>query len=188
MAEKVGIFIDAGYLHYVLKHEFNQAKIDYRKLSGNLVKYCGSDAAILRTYFYDCEPYQGDPPTQDESRRVADTQRFHTALRNIPFFVVRLGRLVRRGIDKGTGKPFLEQKQVDVYMAADILMLSLKRAVNHVVLITGDSDFIPVCNIARDEGVQITLVHGDRPAKRLQAVVDQNIRLDVNLIDSVRMK
>ena len=187
MAEKVGIFIDAGYVRHVLKHEFKQARIDYGKLAESLVKSCGPEATILRTYFYDCEPYQGEPPTQEESKRLADSQRFHEALRRIPFFEVRLGKLVRRGIDKGSGKPFLEQKQVDVYMATDILMLSLKRAVNHVVLITGDSDFIPVVKVARDEGVQITLVHGGRPARRLQSAVDKNLQLDSKFIKKIRL-
>ena len=40
----------------------------------------------------------------------------------------------------------------------DVAWLSSKRIVDRIVLVTGDSDFIPAMKFARREGVQVILV------------------------------
>ena len=55
---------------------------------------------------------------------------------------------------------------VDMRIGLDISSLSLKNQVDVIVLVTGDSDFIPALKFARREGKQvilITLGHGIRP-------------------------
>ena len=49
------------------------------------------------------------------------------------------------------------QKQVDMKLGLDIATLSLKRLVGKIVLITGDSDFIPAAKCARREGIDFVL-------------------------------
>ncbi|WP_245942740.1 NYN domain-containing protein [Helicobacter brantae] len=50
-----------------------------------------------------------------------------------------------------------KQKGVDIKIGIDIASLSIKRLVEKIVLITGDSDFIPAIKLARTEGVQVVL-------------------------------
>jgi uncharacterized LabA/DUF88 family protein len=51
----------------------------------------------------------------------------------------------------------LRQKGVDMRIGLDIASLALKRFVNTIVLVTGDSDFVPAAKLARREGVQFIL-------------------------------
>ena len=89
MANRVAIFIDGAYLDFVLKDEFHDARIDYEALS----KHLAGDGDILRTYYYHCPVYQGNPPTKTERERYATQRKFFAALENIPRYTVRLGRL-----------------------------------------------------------------------------------------------
>ncbi len=51
----------------------------------------------------------------------------------------------------------LRQKGVDMRIGLDIAALALKRFVNTIVLVSGDSDFVPAAKLARREGVQFIL-------------------------------
>jgi uncharacterized LabA/DUF88 family protein len=50
-----------------------------------------------------------------------------------------------------------EQKGVDVKLALDIASLAYKRLVDRIVLISGDSDFVPAAKLARREGIDVIL-------------------------------
>jgi len=54
------------------------------------------------------------------------------------------------------------QKQVDVWMAVDLVRLSLKKIVDHIILLTGDSDFVPAIQVAKEEGLKVHLWHAER--------------------------
>jgi uncharacterized LabA/DUF88 family protein len=49
------------------------------------------------------------------------------------------------------------QKGVDIKFGIDIASLAYKRLVERVVLITGDSDFVPAAKLARREGLDVVL-------------------------------
>ncbi|EAH4572130.1 NYN domain-containing protein [Campylobacter lari] len=51
----------------------------------------------------------------------------------------------------------LRQKGVDIKIALDIAKLSLRKDVEKIILMTGDSDFIPAIKLARREGIIIHL-------------------------------
>jgi uncharacterized LabA/DUF88 family protein len=51
----------------------------------------------------------------------------------------------------------ISQKGVDMRIGLDIASLALKRIVQIVVLVTGDSDFIPAMKFARKEGLRVYL-------------------------------
>ena len=59
-------------------------------------------------------------------------------------------------------EPNLNQKGVDMRVGLDIAALALKHIVDVVVLVTGDTDFIPAMKFARREGLQLYLVTLDR--------------------------
>ncbi|NHA83751.1 NYN domain-containing protein [Helicobacter pylori] len=52
---------------------------------------------------------------------------------------------------------YAKQKGVDIKIGLDIATLTLKRLVQKIVLISGDSDFVPASKLARVEGIIFTL-------------------------------
>lgn len=51
----------------------------------------------------------------------------------------------------------LEQKGVDMKIGVDIASLAFKKQVEQIVLISGDSDFVPAAKLARREGIDFIL-------------------------------
>ncbi len=51
----------------------------------------------------------------------------------------------------------MEQKGVDMKIGIDIASLAFKRQVDQIVLISGDSDFVPAAKLARREGIDFVL-------------------------------
>lgn len=181
MADRTAIFIDGAYLDYCLRDEFHLAKIDYQKLAQALAT--GGD--ILRTYYYHCPSYQGNPPTDDERVRYANRRSFYTALDRLPRYAVRLGHLAKRwGPD---GSPRYEQKRVDILLGVDLVQLAAKNQIQQAVILAGDSDFIPAIEVAKAEGVLIRLYHGDGCHADLWQQADERIRMDQAFIDSILM-
>src|SRR5438132_11860700 len=119
---RVAIFIDGGYLDYVLR-DHGLPRVDYQKFASLLA----GPGEILRTYFYHCLPYQSPTPTPDEAKRFGAMQGFLNALSRLDCFEVRLGKLEYRGTDRTTGKPIFEQKRVDILLAVDLVLLSTKQ-------------------------------------------------------------
>ncbi len=181
MADRVAVFIDGAYLDYVLRDEFNNTQIDYQALSREVV----GDSDILRTYYYHCPPYQGNPPTEEERDRYSRQRSFFTALERLPRYTVRLGRLEFRGNDQ-SGRPRFEQKRVDILLGVDLVLLSAKQSISEAILVAGDSDFIPAVTIAKSEGILVKLYHGARPHADLRQEADERIQITQSLVDTIR--
>ena len=164
----------------MLKDEFKETRVDFKALS----KRMADDSDILRTYYYHCLPYQGNPPTEDERDRYAKQRRFFDTLELLPRYTVRLGRLERRGKDE-SGKPRFEQKRVDILLSVDMVQLAAKQNIQEAILLAGDSDFIPAVAAAKSEGVLIKLFHGQRPHSDLVREADERTQLTQEFVDSV---
>lgn len=52
---------------------------------------------------------------------------------------------------------YAKQKGVDIKIGIDIATLALKKLVHKIILISGDSDFVPASKLARIEGIIFTL-------------------------------
>ena len=61
------------------------------------------------------------------------------------------------GLHGGSVALGLKQKGVDMRIGLDISTLTLKRHVDTIILIAGDSDFVPAAKLARREGVEFIL-------------------------------
>ena len=180
MAHRIAIFIDGAYLANVLRNEFNGARIDFQTLS----KTIAGDSEILRTYYYNCLPFQGNPPLPDDKARYDAARRFNDALMMLDRYEVRLGRLEFRGID-ADGKPRFEQKRVDILLGVDMVQLAAKGHIQEAIVVAGDSDFIPAISVAKSEGVIVRLLHGSHCHDDLRREVDERIRFDADFIRSV---
>lgn len=180
---RYAVFIDGGYIRKVLK-AFGGPRVCYHKLSDR----CSGGDERLRTYYYDCAPYQSRTPTEDESQLKANFDRFVYALeRHVPRCQVRLGRLARHAMPDG-GTEF-EQKKVDVLLAVDLVRLSCEKQIQRAVLFAGDSDYVPAISVAKDAGTIMQLYYSDaldsRPHDELLSACDDRFLIDQALIDAV---
>lgn len=60
-------------------------------------------------------------------------------------------------IDKNHLELIIKQKGVDMKIGIDIASLAYKKQVDRIVLIAGDSDFVPAAKLARREGIDFVL-------------------------------
>jgi uncharacterized LabA/DUF88 family protein len=150
--------------------------------NGNL-----KDGDLYRLYFYDCPPLtkRVHQPISGKSLDLSKTQEarfrtdFHHALRSKRKVALRLGRLDENNADwqlkPGVLRQLLKkertfenladqdftyyarQKIVDTKIGLDIALLSEKRLIDRIVLIAGDSDFVPAAKHARREGIDFIL-------------------------------
>jgi len=178
---RYAVLIDGAYFKKVLR-VFGEPRVDFLRLSESVA--AGEER--LRTYYYDCAPYVSPHPTEDEKRRQAGFDRFRTALDMLPRFQVRLGRLARYQTSEGTR---FQQKMVDILLALDLAKLSLQQQVQRVVLIAGDSDFVPAIQIARDAGVVVQLYYHIPPYvnDELSRTCDERIEITRDLVNAVSM-
>ena len=51
----------------------------------------------------------------------------------------------------------VDQKGVDMKIGLDIASLAFKKQVDQIILISGDSDFVPAAKLARREGIDFVL-------------------------------
>lgn len=143
---------------------------------------------LHRVYFYDARPLtsQAEHPNGTvvdfaKTSVAKDNETLHTGLEKSPYVALRFGELVHQGwrikgrvlrkasadttFSVGDLEPNIQQKGVDMRIGLDIASLTLKKQVDIIVLVTGDSDFIPAMKFARREGAQLYLVtmgHGVR--------------------------
>lgn len=141
---------------------------------------------LHRIFIYDCRPLEKKVHNPVTGRSIdfakTPTFMFRTELLALLIrmrkVVLRLGELADRKrwrIDPETTRRLLtksialdqlpesaviydvEQKGVDVKIAVDIASLAYKKLADRIVLITGDSDFVPAAKLARREGLDVIL-------------------------------
>lgn len=156
------------------------------KSRNRIAKLPHERALLYRSFFYDAKPYLGKEhrPVSGKSIDYARSEeaRFrlalHDKLRRMSHMAVRLGEVRRergwvmredaqkrllRGevaVTDLTDDDFtlgLRQKAVDMRIGTDIASLTLKRQVDTIILVAGDSDFVPASKLARREGVKVIL-------------------------------
>lgn len=143
-------------------------------------------ALLYRCFFYDAPPYEKRSHLPVSKKAIdynkSDEAIFRRALfallRGRPNFALRLGEVSRhrqwiikekaqkdlldrrRTVDDLTDDDFapgFQQKAVDMRIGLDIASITLKKQADTIVLVTGDSDFVPAAKLARREGVRIVL-------------------------------
>ena len=110
---RAAIFIDNGYFSKVLKNIFNKPEIDYKVFSDLICTGCER----LRTYVYDCMPYQSKNPTDEERERYSKMDSFVSSLKKLPRFEFRQGSLQKIWVDN---KYVFKQKMIDTLLSIDL--------------------------------------------------------------------
>ncbi|MEK6936025.1 MAG: NYN domain-containing protein [Nanoarchaeota archaeon] len=136
----VAVFIDNAYL-IRLKNYFFKRKFKY-SLKDFVLKIAEANNLVVEKIFiYDAPPFQTENPTEWENKKKEDYDKFASYFREEEI-ILREGRTQRLKI----GDKFVyRQKGVDMLLGIDAV--SAKNDfpnIKVVVLLTGDSDFVPV--------------------------------------------
>jgi uncharacterized LabA/DUF88 family protein len=198
------MLLDGGFLRHKLssKAKFVDAA-DISTFAANVQKMtCLNGMRLHRIYFYDSRPLTSSETKPlggglvdfGSSDTAARNKSLQAALCREPYFALRFGELHFEGwrlrgkllkkkinkieIDASDIEPNIRQKGVDMRIGLDIASLTLKKHAQVIVLVTGDSDFIPAMKFARREGAQLILVtlgHGIKDGLREHAdlVIDK---------------
>jgi hypothetical protein len=134
-----------------------------------------SNAELFRVLYYDCYPFEGK--VKDQKGNLIDFStkpivNFKKGLLNDiskhERYALRLGQLSFRGWkanSQGNLIPIFQQKGVDMKCGLDIAVMSMKKSVDLILIIAGDSDFIAPLKTARKEGVLVAIYHMGLPVK-----------------------
>lgn len=144
-------------------------------------------AELYRVFYYDCIPSSKivyHPLTKSQidlskTDQYAWSQEFFQELKHQRKFALRFGRLaeeqayyamrpdvVRKllnnkiAVSDLTLNDFvldIKQKGVDMRIGVDIASVTFKKQVDRIILISGDSDFVPAAKQARREGIDFIL-------------------------------
>jgi uncharacterized LabA/DUF88 family protein len=80
-----------------------------------------------------------------------------------------------------------EQKRVDILLAVELVRLSWSGQIGHAVIVTGDSDFVPAIEAAKDAGVITKLYYSRRSVHdELLSAVDERVEMDAAFVESVK--
>jgi len=151
------------------------------------VHQCDYDAELYRIFFYDCPPAKisiHHPITKkvidySKSENAKWRLQFHEELKKKRKLALRLGRvdesnptwtisgdIVKKLCSGKITKDDLtendvilnqRQKGVDMRIGVDIASVSFKKQADQIILIAGDSDFVPAAKLARREGIDFVL-------------------------------
>ena len=167
---KVAILIDGGFLRVVAKKAKRTYDPDFIEAFAKNCKL--ADESIFRVLYYDCALYTGTvklPVSGTSHTYTANDAWLHT-LSYKDLFAVRRGVLKFRGfkpkktpvppasLTDADFEPIFEQKGVDMRIGLDIAAYSQNRAVDRIILITGDTDCVPALKYGRKAGLQIVLI------------------------------
>lgn len=206
------ILIDAGFVKRKLGSASDKMNIwDIRALVKSLVEHPQlKEYKLHRIYYYDAMPYTGKKKVPLDSK-IIDYSETPQAKENIdlineikkePFFAVRLGELSFAGwqvrprcfdtteksitIESKDLSPKIAQKGVDMRIGMDMASLTLKRISQTLVLVTGDSDFVPAMKFARREGAEVCIVTlGHKVKDAMLEHCDLKLDLDPQVIRKV---
>jgi len=159
---------------------------DLYQMCMNHLKQADGEYELYRIFYYDCLPYnkkQHNPITGksvdfSKTEKFKFQHEFYNCLRKKRKVALRLGILEDRNRwilrpektkellasrisikDLTEDDVFydLKQKKVDIKIGLDIASMSLKKQVDQIILISGDSDFVPAAKLARREGIDFIL-------------------------------
>lgn len=142
---------------------------------------------LYRIFYYDCKPIGRRSIYHPLTKRNVDLDKSETYTWTLTFleelkkrrkFALRLGELSNqacynlrpdvtkkllagtRTLDSLTEEDFMfvaQQKGVDMRIGIDISSLAFKKQVDQIILIAGNSDFVPAAKLARREGIDFIL-------------------------------
>lgn len=185
--KKVAIIVDGQFLMHRIKDALNETKYptadEISLLLNDLAK--NTDEEVYRIFFYQGEhsKQKTEKPISKTEVEFKDSEiaKYSTellaTLSKKELMAVRVGDTRFRGwkLKKWVQNKFItsqfneklsddhftpefQQKGVDIKIGLDVAWLASKRLVDRIILVTGDSDFVPAIKFARREGLQVVIL------------------------------
>jgi uncharacterized LabA/DUF88 family protein len=99
----------------------------------------GKQRRLYRIFFYDCPPL---------------AKKVHNPVSGL---AIDFAKTPTDEISQDDVKYEVRQKGVDMRIGLDIASMAYKRQVDQLILVAGDSDFVPAAKLARREGIDFIL-------------------------------
>ncbi|MEB3284575.1 MAG: NYN domain-containing protein [Candidatus Sericytochromatia bacterium] len=155
-ALRTAIFMDGAYLDHLAQGPWAEGTrplaLDMRRVP----KFLNGGLNPKRVFYYHALPWVSEPPLPAEHHLRAQKEKFLAFLAADKRWVLREGRVERRGGHR-PGDWIFEQKRTDVQMAVDLTRLAWRGEIDRAILVSGDSDLIPAVEDARTAGIRVTL-------------------------------
>ena len=177
--ERVMIFIDGGYIRKLFHELFNNDKIDFTKVSQDLLHGYNNwqpnphRANLIRIYYFDgiADP-KDDPETHFEQREY-----FETLEKSNQNLDINLGEAVK------TRKGNFRQKGVDILLTIDALSMAYENLYDSGLFLLGDRDFIPLIQAVKNTGKKtFGFYYNEKVAKELSTTFDFRIAFDKEIM------
>ena len=163
-SERVAIFIDGANMFHA--SNYLKVKINYKKL----IEILRRDRWLLRAYFYTGIPADRNLPSEIY-QQFKKQQNFLNELSN-------LGIKVKTMPLKRTPEGFIE-KGIDILLATDMVSLAFRNAYDTAILVSGDSDYVPVVEEIQALGKRVENATFKRESSfHLRKVCDSYMYLD----------
>lgn len=184
-----------AHLNYQLTSKAKRKDREEKDGKAEQLHYPPEPCSLYRIFYYDCAPVRRSVyhPLLKKEIRLENTDTFEwttaffSELKKMRKFALRLGTLATSGIgynlkpsvtkkllsgfmslddiDENHFDFVATQKGVDMRIGVDIASMAFKRQVDQIILIAGDSDFVPAAKLARREGVDFILDPMHQPVK-----------------------
>ncbi len=180
-----GGFFLHRYKHCYKDGKTHDAKTVAQNMYTMLLHHVENES-LYRILYYDCSPFsqKAHNPVTGKNIDFSKTeiaqfrQAFFNELKKLRKVAIRLGKLQDKGgwiIRPNVSKNLLNkaitiddldendvyynivQKGVDIKIGLDIASLAYKQLVCKIILVSGDSDFVPAAKLARREGIDFVL-------------------------------
>jgi uncharacterized LabA/DUF88 family protein len=184
---ETAVMIDGAFIRKKFRVALRRAITapDIEKIVLEIFLLLNMPSQKYRAYFYDCKPCSAKtslpishtPYDFETTHQYASGQKLLKEIKMLPFFAVREGVLSFNGwtlkercygqnpLDDNCFAPNLKQKGVDIKIGLDVAWVSFNHIADNIVLITGDSDFVPIIKTARRNGVFVYLFTLDHNVK-----------------------
>ncbi|MCX6749114.1 MAG: NYN domain-containing protein [Candidatus Pacearchaeota archaeon] len=144
------VFIDGAYLSLVSKFfgKGKPLKFNIKKFAENLAR--DQNLVCKDIFYYNCPPFQGTPPTEEQERRKAGYDKFISKL-DLSGIKIREGRCQMINNE-------YTQKGVDVLLSIDLVRNASR--IKKFILVACDTDFVPAIEDIREKNrVEVILYY-----------------------------
>jgi len=148
------LFIDSGFLSKLSKSLGNGNYLKYDLITFANILANKERLMCKEIFYYTASPFQSNPPTEEEEVKKEGYDKFIKKLVGKKV-QIREGRCQRLKIENHFQ---YKQKAVDVFLAMDLTNIPINYPkIKKIILISSDSDFVPVIQNLETKGVKTIL-------------------------------